>query len=275
MDGISQSYTPSSATKNPRWTDEEWSALVELIEEERSILYGSNDAIKGEDGKCMKVRRVTFAQKQQCWERIQQKLASLGISPQERSAKEIKKRKECMFSKIKKKAADLADSLQQPTAGGDGGRLGDLTSLEMRVVTIMGQASVEDLSDVDRENHLETGHRPSIPTFSIVDPLSPPTKRKKVNATHETHPVEVHPAEAHRTSTSENGLTLLDSYSRLAKATEEQTYLLRQLVEIQQQRLAIDAKQLAYLELSHSTPSSSLPLEHKAPYLELGKGNYN
>lgn len=59
--------------------------------------------LTGEDGKCMKVRRVTFAQKQQCWERIQQKLASLGISPQERSAKEIKKRKECMFSKIKKK----------------------------------------------------------------------------------------------------------------------------------------------------------------------------
>jgi len=66
--------------------------------------------LPGEDEKCVKVKRITFAHKQQCWDRIQQKLAALGISPHERSAKEIKKRKECMFSKIKKKVYDHGGS---------------------------------------------------------------------------------------------------------------------------------------------------------------------
>ena len=39
----------------------------------------------------------------------------------------------------------MVDCIQQPMAGGDGVKPCELTSLEMRVVTIMGQASVEGM----------------------------------------------------------------------------------------------------------------------------------
>ncbi|KAK2178312.1 hypothetical protein NP493_548g02000 [Ridgeia piscesae] len=48
-------------------------------------------------------------------------------------------------------------------------------------------------------------------------------------------------------------MTCTVDYSGLARATEEQTYLLRQMVEVQQQRLVIDTKRLQYLELDRGS----------------------